>query len=154
MFHRPAITQRRDGDMRIVWHVGHPNHLWDRALIGVRDGACWQQKDDCPLAAPVHRRARPGKRGPPVHNPQGRWVYAAPGMWREQGDRRRIVLLSVTFKDIPQQEQEGGQRDERHGLPRVRWVLSFLPVPAHHIHVPRSGLPSAFAGLLSAHRVN
>ena len=40
LFHRPAIKQRRDGDMRIVWHVGHPNHLRDRALIGVRDGAC------------------------------------------------------------------------------------------------------------------
>ena len=43
-----------------------------------------------------------------MHNPQWRQVYAAPGVWSEQGDRRRIVLLPVTFKEIPEQEQEGG----------------------------------------------
>ena len=61
--------------------------------------------------------------------------------------------MPVTFKDVPQQEQEGGQRDKRHGRPRVFRVPAVLPVPAHHIHVPRSGLPSALAGLFTAHRV-
>ena len=88
-----------------------------------------------------------------MHNPQWWRAYAAPGVRSEQGDGRRIVLLLVALKDVPQQKQEGGQRDERHGQPRVCRVPSFLPVSAHHIHVPRCGLSIAFAGLLSAHRV-
>ena len=41
LFHRAAIRQRRDGNVRIVRHVGHPNHFWDRVLIRIRDRACW-----------------------------------------------------------------------------------------------------------------
>ena len=113
--------------MRILRHVGHPDQLWDRTLIGIRDGASWQQEDDRPLAASTHCFARPAKRGLPVRNPQGRWVYASPGMWCKQGDRRRIVLLSVTVEDVPPQEHEGRQRDKRHGRPRVPRVLVVIP---------------------------
>ena len=102
LLHYAAITQRRDGDVRMVRHVGHPDHFRDRVLIRIRDWACWQHKDNCPLAAHVHRRARPGKRWPPVHNPQWWRAYAAPGVWSEQGDGRRIVLLLVALKDVPQ----------------------------------------------------
>ena len=88
-----------------------------------------------------------------MHNPQGRGVYAAPGLWREQGDRCRIVLLPVSVEDVPEQEHEGGKRDKRHGRPRVSRVPVVIPVPAYHICVPRSGLSSPLAGLFPAHRV-
>ena len=43
-----------------------------------------------------------------MHNPQWWRAYAAPGVRSEQGDGRRIVLLLVALKDVPQQKQEGG----------------------------------------------
>ena len=88
-----------------------------------------------------------------MHNPQGRGVYAVPGKWREQGDSRQIVLLPVTVEDVPQHEEEGGQRDEQHGRPGVLPIQVVIPVPAYHICVPHSGLSSALAGLWTAHRV-
>ena len=79
LFHRPSVAQRCDGDVPIVRYVDHPDHLWDRTFISIRDGAIRQHEDNCPLIAPTHRLARPAKRGLSVHDPQGRGVNAAPG---------------------------------------------------------------------------
>ena len=44
--------------MRIVRYVGDPDHPRDGAFIGIRDGASWQQEDDCPLVSmPCKTRA-------------------------------------------------------------------------------------------------
>ena len=139
--------------MRIMRHVDYPDHLRDRTVIGIRDGAGQQQENDCPLRAPTHPSARPAKRGPSVHDQQRRGVNAAPGMRCWQGDRLRIVLFSVTVEDVTQQEHEGGQWHKRHRWSRVVRVQAVIPISAYHICISCNGLPGALAGLFAAHRV-
>ena len=134
-------------------HVAHSDHIPDRTVISIRDGAGRQQEDYCPLVVPTQRLARPTKRGSPLHDPRRRGVNGAPGMRRKQGDRRRIVQLAVTVGDVPQKEHQGGQRHKQHGWPWVVQFPSVVPIPAYHIRITGSGLPGGLGGLFAAHRV-